>query len=89
MEQYLGRHLERYEIVHHINGDKQDDRIGNLRLISSAQHCELHHPMIDMSSRVCCECGRGANEVIGWRKRPDKGDDVFECGNCHKRRGRQ
>lgn len=32
MEQALGRRLERGQTVHHINGDKQDNRIGNLQL---------------------------------------------------------
>lgn len=37
MEQHLGRPLSRHEYVHHINGDKQDNRLDNLELWSSSQ----------------------------------------------------
>lgn len=42
MEQALGRKLRKDEVVHHINGDKMDNRIENLQVMSWAEHNKLH-----------------------------------------------
>lgn len=38
MEEHLGRKLNRYEVVHHINGNKMDNRLENLELMSLSEH---------------------------------------------------
>lgn len=38
MEQYLGRKLEKWEHVHHINDDSSDNRIENLEILSNSDH---------------------------------------------------
>ena len=43
MEKFLGRYLEDGECVHHIDGDKLNNSIENLELMSIESHVKLHH----------------------------------------------
>lgn len=43
MEQALGRELRPSETVHHINGDKTDNRLANLQLMEHGAHSRLHN----------------------------------------------
>lgn len=42
IEENIGRKLKRNEVVHHIDGDKQNNNISNLELLTLEKHSRIH-----------------------------------------------
>lgn len=77
MEEHLGRDLERWEHVHHINGDKLDDRLENLQVLTAWEHSQLHHGTNGRWARdfdACIDCAGTKTKHVS------KG----RCDNCYR-----
>ncbi len=63
MEQHLGRYLKPKEVVHHIDGNKTNNDIGNLQLFA----CQADHMVIGHSAKLSKIAAELYEEVLSLR----------------------
>ena len=47
------------EVIHHVNGNKRDNRFCNLEKHTKSGHGKLHHPIKTQHNATCSHCERG------------------------------
>lgn len=91
MESFLGRHLQSWETVHHINEIKIDNRVENLYLCTFAEHSAIHRAgktvSLDRKKKLRDQI-REQRKINGPRKRDSNGrfvkKDAESAGNDEK-----
>lgn len=81
-------YLSKDDDIHHINGNRLDNRIENLQLISRSEHAKISHPIIDKSSYYCNICkSNKTRKMFKNNKYYDNWHDDIEghlCNSCYR-----
>lgn len=85
IEQKIGRLIRDNEHVHHLNGEKLDNRIENLQLMKQNIHIKLHNkkrskPKVKI---ICLYCGKEkllSNRIFNYRKKNNQ--NIFCSRKC-------
>jgi len=85
MEQHLGRSLRPDEVVHHVDGDRRNNAVSNLRVMDWGDHTALHWTgrsrimntgnMWSMNHNACVDCETTSKPHYGHGR----------CHACYKR----
>lgn len=78
MEKYLGRYLTKEEVVHHIDENRHNNHISNLRLMDYYTHNNLHKKLLKMESRICPVCN------VEFIRKPKGKYDIGRVSCCSR-----
>ena len=72
MEQFLGRKLENWEQVDHINDDPTDDRLENFQLLTQIQNIKKSAKPAEVYQFICPMCGKWSEKLarhVRWNRK--------------------
>lgn len=80
MEKFIGRKLKRTEIVHHIDGNKLNNTISNLEIMTLSQHSAMHATELNRNPIIREQKRRSAiqSNLTRYKKMALNRDQVLE-----------
>ena len=85
VENKIGRHLLPKEQVHHKDGNKQNNDITNLELLSISDHTKIHNPKLEDIEAVCKLCNetfKVKGNLFRLRLKRNKSGFIFCSRSC-------
>lgn len=83
MVNYLGRELSYNEVVHHKDGNKKNNDMYNLELLSRQKHSSEHGLKSDEEKYITLKCDYCNNEfnilIAKYKYRTKRGQERFYC----------